>query len=379
MVTGKLVWSKPPHKRRLPAVRLGRVTLLAVIAMATHVHADPTADSQALAKARAAKTVGPIDTQNNCASCHELEAEAWRHSRHGAGFRDRHRSKRAKKVLRNMGQNSMKRGTSTNTCIQCHYTSTLKRNRVMPTWGVSCESCHGPAADWVDIHDKVDGDPHGQALQWGEGKRQTPDQRRARLDAARAQGMVHSDMLYQIATACYSCHAVPNETLVNTGDHRAGSQMDLVSWVDGEVRHNFASSLGAPDRPTNRAVSLQQRRRMYVVGTMVDLEFSLRNLAQVTQRGKKFHRAMTGRVKRLRAKAQAIVAAVDIPELAAVIRQIPDPLDDPASVSADLLRDLSQASRRFSETNDGSQLDALDDQIPKDVRGEVHWASPNGG
>lgn len=357
----------------LPGVVLACVgfMILAALASGQSTASDAVSD-QAVEKTRAEKIVGPVDTQNNCASCHTLEAEAWQHTRHYGGFSDRHRSKRAKEVLRNMSQRSMKRGTSTNNCRQCHYTSTLKRDRAMPTWGVSCESCHGPAADWIDIHDKVGGDPTNQALDWGEGRSETKPQRRARLDAARVKGMIHSEMIYEIAAVCLSCHAVPNETLVNEGDHKAGSDFELVTWLGGEIRHNFASSPGAPDTPTNRSVTPEQRRVAYVVGATVDLEHSLRNLASVTHPGGKFHKAMTARVERIRKKILAILAVVDIPGFAAVMGQLPEGIDDPTSVSADVLKKLSEASKQFVEAYDGSELEAIDSQILTDLKGKVY-------
>jgi hypothetical protein len=239
---------------------------------------------QAAHKAWADRLVGPEQTADNCASCHKLEAETWRHTRHALGFTDRHQSDRAKEVLKNMGQRSMKRGTLTNTCRSCHFTSVVNRDRLMPTWGVSCESCHAPAQDWNIVHSKTGGDMAAKTLEWGTGKTEAATQRMARLKAAKAQGMIYSEMLYELAANCLACHAVPDETLVNTGDHTAGSEeFDLVAWSQGEIRHNFVSSSGAPDAPTNRLASAENRRRLFVVGALADLEFSLRNLAGVKQ------------------------------------------------------------------------------------------------
>ncbi len=323
-------------------------------------------------KRRATRTVGPEKVENNCASCHELEAEAWRHSRHYIGFSDRHRSDRAKEVLRNLSQRSMKRGTATNNCRQCHYTSVLKRDRLTPTWGVSCESCHAPAAQWIDVHNKVGGAANGVTIEWGDGRGETVEQHTARMKAAEGKGMVHAGMIYDIAANCLTCHAVPNELLVNDGDHKAGSDFDLVAWTQGEVRHNFLSSHGAPANPSNRAASPERRRIMYIVGAMTDLEYSLRNLLSVKEKGKTFHVAMIDRVNRLRGRIARVLEVVDIPELEAAIQLVPDPVTASTKLDRNVPGKFRDAARLFADQYKAADLSAIDDQIPTMVKGKAH-------
>lgn len=315
------------------------------------------------------KIIGPDKYENNCSSCHVHEFEAWQRTRHYATFKDRHRSDEADVILENMGQKSMKR---IGVCRQCHYTSKLKKDKIRASWGVSCESCHGPALHWGDIHNKIGGEPSGQAIQWGAGKNEAKEARASRLGAAQAKGLIHSDMIYDIATNCFGCHTVPNETLVNKGKHKAGSDFDLVVWSQGEIRHNFSSSTGAPDHPTNRPSSAEQQRRLYVVGAMVDLEFSLRNLASVNEKGKAFHHAMIERVNRARKKINAVLQAVDIPELATTVNALPASVDASTSIDAAVPASLSEASKRFVAKYDGSELSAVDSLIPTEVKGEAY-------
>ena len=233
--------------------------------------------------------------------------------------------------------------------------------------GVSCESCHGAAREWNDIHNKAGGDPQGATLKWGEGRQESAEQRAARLGAAQAKGMIHSSMIYDIATNCFGCHTVPNEKLVNTGKHKAGSDFDLVTWSQGEVRHNFLSSPGAPGNPTNRPAGEEQKRLRYVVGAMVDLEFSLRNLAGVQEKGGDFHKAMIDRVNTARAKIAAVLGAVEVPGLAAVVGTVPATVDESTSIDSGLPGKLGQATREFAGTS--ADLSAIDGQIPEDVKG----------
>ncbi|MGE4605786.1 MAG: multiheme c-type cytochrome [Myxococcota bacterium] len=314
-------------------------------------------------KADAANVVGPDKVENNCQSCHALEYDAWLHSRHFATIKDRHRSPRAKEVLANMGQRSMKRAGD---CRQCHYTTILSKDKLRAKWGVSCESCHGVAADWNPIHNKSG----GKTIAWGTGKSGDATARAARLKPAVAKGMVHSDNIYEIATNCFGCHTVPNEPLVNKGDHKAGSdEFELASWSQGEVRHSFATSAGAPDNPTNRVGTPNQLRRLYVVGKLVDLEYTLRNISVAQENGGKFHSAMVSRANAVRGQLAAILKAVPIPEIAGAVNAVPANISASTTISASLADNLGAAAKKFAQTRDGSKLGALDSMIPSEPQG----------
>jgi hypothetical protein len=317
--------------------------------------------------ARAAKTIGPDTADNNCATCHAQEVEAWQNTSHYTDFTDRHRSPRALAILKAMGQRTMKREP---TCRQCHYTSVTKDGAVSPQWGVSCESCHGPGADWAGLHNRVRGDANANVLPMGTGKDEAPAARQARLGAAAARGMIHSQMIYEIAVNCFSCHIVSNEELVNKGGHKTGSDFDLVAWSQGAVRHNYVSSPGAPSAPTNRAATAKELRRLYVTGAMVDYEFSLRNLAAATVQDGPFYQGMVDRTITARKKVNAMLAAVKIPELASAVAALPlETKDAPSALrAADCLRD---AICLYLAKHDGSDLAALDPLIPTSYKGRA--------
>lgn len=317
--------------------------------------------------ADASKTVGPDGNNDNaCSKCHVLEYEAWQNSHHFSTFGERHKSPRAQEIIKKMGWKSMKRQGE---CRQCHYTSVVDSGKIVPTWGVSCESCHGPAAEWVGFHNKVGANPTGTVIKWGTGKNEPPADHAARLKAAQAKGMLSSQMIYEIATNCFGCHTVPDETLVNKGGHKAGSDFDLVAWSQGEVRHNFISSAGAPDHPTNRRASPEQLRRLYVVGALVDLQFSLRNVVAAKEKGGEFDKAMVDRVNRARAKVAAILAKAPIPELDAAVKAVPEKVDTTTAISADLPEKLAAATKMFAASNDGTKLAAVDALIPTKYMG----------
>ncbi|MCB1692327.1 MAG: hypothetical protein KDI19_06140 [Pseudomonadales bacterium] len=350
-----------------------RQTLLAGVSLvllgtATLVKADiGVTEEEEMAIAE--KIVGPIKNDDNCSTCHTPETDAWQYTRHFATFKDRHRSDEAREILEAMGERSMKRAPQ---CRQCHYTNEVSHGRLVASFGVSCESCHGPARDWLEIHSKVGGDLAAADLKWGTGKNEDPASRAMRLSKAQAKGMINSSMIYEIAKNCYGCHTVPNESVVNMGGHKAGSDFDLVAWSQGEVRHNFASSKGAPDAPTNRPATPEEKRRLYVTGLMVDLETSLRNIAAVKEKGGKFHMAMVARANDARSKIDKVLAAVKLPGLADAVGKVPANITTDTTVDPGLADGLSTATRAFVDKHDGTGLAAVDSLIPTEYKGKPY-------
>src|SRR5262249_42754244 len=150
-----------------------------------------------------------------------------------------------------------------------HYTRKVEDGRKRVVAGVSCESCHGGAADWLTMHADYGGISATKATETAAHKKQ-------RGTDAITQGMNKPPKISLIARKCYDCHTVPNETLVNAGGHLACSKdFELVAWSQGIVRHNFVRTGGS----SNAAPNPEQLRVMYIVGVVTDLEFSLRGVA----------------------------------------------------------------------------------------------------
>ena len=190
---------------------------------------------------------------------------------HFATFDTLHRLPEAKQIAERMGLRSIKRN---GICTQCHYTEQNQGGRVRIVAGVSCESCHGGAADWVAVHADYGGESATKAAESAEHREQ-------RLKESIASGMNNPHNIYLIARQCFDCHTVPHESVVNSGGHLAGSQdFELVTWSQGIVRHNFLRTGGT----INGALSPAELRVMFVVGVLTDLEYSLRAVAAATQK-----------------------------------------------------------------------------------------------
>jgi mono/diheme cytochrome c family protein len=355
---------------------MGKLFSLVIIAMTlglysniSHGYGWLTAEDE---KQRALKIVGPEKAEGNCAKCHSVETDAWKQTTHFSTFKEAHRSEKAKEILTAMGEKSMKRSTQ---CRQCHYTSTVKKESVRATYGVSCESCHGAGKDWLAIHVKKGGAEDGADLKWGEAKLETPQEREARLSKSQAAGMINSDMIYDIAKNCFGCHTVPNEQVVNLGDHPAGSgDFELLSWSQGEILHNFASAEGTDKSGQNLPASLNKKRRLFITGKLVDLETTLYNISQSGDQAGKYYLAMIERANKVKAELIEITSGANLNELNALVSGL-------AEFSADnakgISEQLSTTTVTFLKSHDGSQLSGLDGFLPTENKGSPFVATPS--
>lgn len=305
------------------------------------------------------KVMGPGNDNSGCGGCHKLAYAAWTGSPHSKSLDVLKDSPEAKQIAIAMGI----KGPITrkqNTCWDCHITSQAKEDGPpQPMGGVSCESCHGAASDWIDIHNDRGG--HGNADE--------PAEHRAeRWRKSDEKGMIRKDRVYLIAENCFSCHTVPNEDLVNTGHHKAGSDFELVAWSQGVIRHNFLENDG-----TNRVNTPQRLRVMYVVGKLVELEVTLRNLAAAKSDGGEYFKFMAERANRVLSDLAAVQKAVTIAEVAEALAAVPCNAAGKMKVAgtadvaplSEASAKVKAASRKFADSNDGSKLEAIDPLLPK--------------
>jgi cytochrome c554/c'-like protein len=293
-----------------------------------------------------AKIVGA----NACAECHKQEAEAWKASQHFKTFRDMPRRKEANEIAERMG---IQRIRSESLCLNCHYTEQQKDNKKQPIAGISCESCHSAGEDWIKIHGQYSGKTE---------KTESKEEAEARWKLAESKGMIRPASVYRLAKNCYSCHVVPQEDLVNKGGHPAGSAFELVSWSQGEVRHNTWHSKGKENVPANAA----RKRMLYIVGLGVELETGLRGIGNAKAR-RLYAFEMAKRVDRARKQlATAAKAAPNVPEIAKMVEWgysagLKLNNDRFLTAAAD---GVSRLLVSISEKYDGSTMAGLDSLIP---------------
>lgn len=268
-----------------------------------------------------AKVVGP----EKCADCHKKEAAAWQEMKHFKTFNELHRRPEAKEIATKLEILNIK---TEGACMDCHYTVTA-------------------AADWITVHNEKGRKPEAESL-----------------------GFISPHNLYQLASNCFSCHTIPNEKLVNVGGHQAGSAIELVAWTQGEVRHHFKSDAA------NAEATPERKRMLYVIGRVVDLEYSLRGVANATEKAN-YAVSMARRAKAARAELQKLIdllpAAEELKAVAAAADGVALKLNNKEPIMA-AVQTISGLGRKISDTYKGEDLAAIDPLIPTAFQGTPYAA-----
>jgi hypothetical protein len=255
-----------------------------------------------------ANIVSPV----RCKECHRKEYAVWEKTNHALGSLV-DQSRDLDGIKERMGVISMKHESL---CIKCHFTGVLdeRRGEVVGAAGVSCESCHGAAKNWINVHNLF-GEGHTRETE-------TAEHKQRRLSEIRAAGMNRPDDLLDLITNCYRCHTVPHEKLVNVGEHTVGGTDFIVDVKFEEIRHNFLQSAFNAADTTNAEIPLAQRRMMRVLGSCVDLEYSLRGVAEATDPDGRYLRSMQRRVNYAETRLEAVGGQVHLPELKAILSTV---------------------------------------------------------
>lgn len=287
-----------------------------------------------------------------CSKCHANEINVWKQTPHSETFLTLHRKPKAQEIASKLGIESFK--TDSN-CVQCHYTMKQDGSKLDAISGVSCESCHGAAQNWLALHNDYGG-PNATKTQ------ESPDHRIQRLTQSIDAGMRNPVNVYLVAKSCYRCHTVPDEKLVNVGGHVAGSlDFEMVSWSQGMVRHNFVRT----DGKVNAEESQDRLRVMFVAGMIADMESSMRATAKATEKAD-FGITSAKRTARAAERLKSIHEKVPNPvleEILAVYGSVKLKINnaEPLTVAADK---ISQLGLRFVATTDGQSLAGLDPFVP---------------
>lgn len=295
--------------------------------------------------------IGP----DKCTKCHKEASKAWQKTHHFLAYKKLHKRPKAKEIATKMGiKGSVKKSP---VCAQCHYTT---NSAGKAKWGVSCESCHGAAEKWVKIHNDYGGKTVTK-------ESEDAAHREKRIANAQKNGMIRPENIYAVAENCFQCHTVPNEKLVEVGGHKAGSDFELVSWSQGEVRHNYQN-----DTKSNKEASADDKRVMYVVGRLLDLEYGLRGVANVTKKSS-YAVEMAKRTKRALGYLKQINGAVSDSELKAAFDVGSSAQLKPNNKAALLAaaKKVGGHAQKFAKNNDGSKLAALDELIPGETKGKA--------
>jgi len=287
-----------------------------------------------------------------CGECHEDEVTVWRDTKHYKSYYEVSKSEKGKKIAKNLGIKLIRRDER---CMGCHFLVGPKDEKIAAIEGISCESCHGRAKEWIDVHS----DYGGKNV---EKQNETAEHRSARLSQTKSAGMIKPSDLYELAENCYGCHLVPRQDVVDKGGHAAGSKFELMSWSQGEIRHNFFRSESGKE---NAISSPQKKRLLFVIGQALELEHSLKAYAKATAAGD-YATAMKTRMQKSAKRVAWLAKTLKTPELVqmvATIKTVKLKLGD-SSVGA-AAKQIQAANKQLAASHDGSAWGALDPQLEK--------------
>lgn len=288
-----------------------------------------------------------------CAKCHAAEINVWKQTPHHGTFLTLHRKPQAQEIAKKMGVSSFKHDSA---CIKCHYSIQEQPSGLEPIAGVSCESCHGPAKNWLELHH----DYGGTGIKR---EQESPAHRHQRLVSSISAGMRNPENVYLIAQTCYRCHTVPDEKLVNVGGHVAGTlDFEMVAWSQGKMRHNFVRT----DSKSNEPSSPERLRVMFVSGMIADLEFSLRATAEATEK-QTFGVNAAGRAARAAKRLRAAQSKLEQPILDEILKAFSGvqlKLNNRQQL-IDAADQIAELGVRFAASVPPEELEAMDAYIPK--------------
>lgn len=357
-----------------------------------------------------------VMSYESCDQCHKFSVQAWKKSSHFGSFESLNLDKegKAKAIMGAMGLTGSP--ASQASCAQCHFTDQVSKGdnqftnkNYGPTHGVSCESCHGPAADWVELHNKkslkeikdkfvtltndaqkdeylksvhlktIDDPIQGDFTQW-------------KNDIATKAGMIRPEMTYQLIKNCYECHSVDSKELINNTagldePHVAGSEFEIVSWLSGEVKHNFQNT--DPDNPKNKPFTIEEKRTLFIVGKILFTEHALMALSNADfpkseeDKATRFYEEMKARAEIGFGEIKEINDALngDVPELKTIMEKTSGfvtKLGDGTLSNADMSNSkfdgktivhfLSDMNKMFIKNSSGhTALSKLDADFIKDI------------
>ncbi|MCA9211881.1 MAG: hypothetical protein KDB27_02355 [Planctomycetales bacterium] len=306
-----------------------------------------------------------------CGECHQAELTTWQTSPHAIkpnamiDQRSRSFNPKAKKILDTLSLNDA--GHSVENCAKCHDTRQSQNSHVLSLNGVSCESCHGAAGNqgldegWLDLHS----DPASVECGPVDSEHDAVIQRVSYLEQ---RGMRHPKNVYGIMKACFECHTVADEEVVNAG-HPVGSiGFEYLSWFGRDLQH--PSELTARD--PNEARDKNMACVKFIVGQLVDLEVSLHNRSKSKTR--EFATSSATRIASAHQVLTRIQELEPLPEIESALNEVDsvypklfsaDPTNRLAFVTASV--SVSQIAEKFSMKYENADLCKLESLLPNSM------------
>jgi mono/diheme cytochrome c family protein len=290
-----------PFYKEGSLVKTGFKFAALVAAAATPVFGGLTARADDAATAPAVAH-GTVIGNQECVNCHAAEKDVWEATKHKASWDLRRLAGKppVSDMLAAIGS-TQRRPTDEPVCMNCHFTVVDSK----ATLGVSCESCHGAASDWKDVHNNKDAMPD----------------KAARMEASRQKGMIHPAMKQALMQNCFGCHNydsgnVPGDTIAKMlGAGHPAFDFEFVAFSQGTVKHRFYP----PDTSVNADMSAPDLARWYVIGQGGQLV----SAAKVLAANSGVDVIKTSQQAKIDA-ATKVLSAIDLPEAKALVGEPTD-------------------------------------------------------
>lgn len=245
--------------------------------------------------------VGPKE----CKECHENEFKVWEETPHAASYRELHRNRDARGILRAVGD---RRPQDSETCQICHYTMAKESPDAKPeaVAGPSCESCHGAASEWIEIHNDYGGKDVKR-------EDESPEHKQQRIQQAKAAGMVWPHMKYDAARNCFDCHGM-NADALDAGtmdkllgaEHPINGEFEYVKYSQGVVKHRFYP----PNTDVNQDLTPAEKSEWFAVGQAASLVAATEGLAKSDNA--RYQEAMNKRIEFAKKVLSKVPEASDV-------------------------------------------------------------------
>ena len=242
-----------------------------------------------------------------CMDCHKQENQVWEKTKHATSFQGIHKSPKANAILAAAGGEKNMRKNAI--CTQCHFTME-KADAAKPASaksGPSCESCHGPASEWVRIHNNYGGPGIKKETE-------TEVHKAQRVADAKKAGMIRPEMKYDFAANCMECHGLTNPNVdiailgkILEAGHPMDDDFELVRYSQGSVRHRYNVANNAEMTP-------QELARLFVTGQAAKLVSASTTLSKSSNATYK-----AAQQKQINSAAALLSQVKSIPEAAALI------------------------------------------------------------
>lgn len=287
----------------------------------------------------------------NCRKCHQMQVDKLVATEHFKSFETAHRSAKSKSYCKQLGIRSIKRDQR---CVRCHYTPEKSTRGIRAQSGISCESCHGPARNWIQGHNDYGGLTVTK-------EQESVDHKNFRIDLSIEKGMRHPSNLYLLAKSCYDCHLVDDAELVNLTDHPPISNgFNMVSWSQGSMRHNFLRT----DNKYNAESTPERLRVMFVVDLMAKLEATLLSLSD-SQPDSEHHQFMRKQYLRTAKKLLEVYKSTnnsEIEDVISVLKKTPPNATSDQQLTA--AKSISETAFIFGKNEKQHELGAIQYMLP---------------